>query len=122
MRLRGGIQGGGLSAEEIKISSVPEAGMGFLPEAQATCLRVLDRATLRAGNMVTRNDVVSISAARPDEVLAAMIEQQHSRLPVYEGNHERIFGVIHYKDSDGVAGATGLHAWRAAARPFQVSR
>jgi putative hemolysin len=48
---------------------------------------------------VPRNDIVSISIdASLDEVLRTMIEQQHSRLPVYEGTPERIIGLLHYKD------------------------
>ena len=35
---------------------------------------------------------------RLDEVLHTMIEQQHSRLPVYEGAPEKIIGILHYKD------------------------
>jgi CBS domain containing-hemolysin-like protein len=49
--------------------------------------------------MVPRNDIVSISAsASLDEVLNTMIEQKHSRLPVYEGTPEKIIGILHYKD------------------------
>jgi CBS domain containing-hemolysin-like protein len=58
-----------------------------------------------------------------EQVLATMIEQQHSRLPVYQETPERIMGILHYKDL--------LPVWqerRAAIRtgrtprPFQVRR
>jgi CBS domain containing-hemolysin-like protein len=49
--------------------------------------------------MVPRNDIVSIpSDASLDEVIRAMIETQHSRLPVYEGTPEKIIGFLHHKD------------------------
>ena len=38
------------------------------------------------------------TAASLDEVLRTMIQQRHSRLPVYEGSPEKIIGVLHYKD------------------------
>jgi putative hemolysin len=48
---------------------------------------------------VARNDIISVSAeATLDQVLHAMIEHQHSRLPVYEEQPERIVGLLHYKD------------------------
>jgi CBS domain containing-hemolysin-like protein len=49
--------------------------------------------------MVPRNEIVSISIdATLDQVLHTMIEQQHSRLPVWEGEPEKIVGILHYKD------------------------
>jgi CBS domain containing-hemolysin-like protein len=49
--------------------------------------------------MIPRHDMVSIAAdATLDQVLRTMIEQQHSRLPVYEGAPEKIIGLLHYKD------------------------
>ncbi len=49
--------------------------------------------------MVPRNDIVSIEAdATLDEVLHTMIQQQHSRLPVYEDTPQKIIGILHYKD------------------------
>jgi putative hemolysin len=49
--------------------------------------------------MVPRNDIVSVSVdATLDEVLHAMIDQRHSRLPVYEAKPEQIIGLLHYKD------------------------
>jgi putative hemolysin len=49
--------------------------------------------------MVGRNDIISVPVdATLDQVLHAMIEHQHSRLPVYEEKPERIVGLLHHKD------------------------
>ena len=62
--------------------------------------RVLDLSELSVREiMVPRNDIVSVSVeATLDQVLHAMIEHQHSRLPVYEEKPEQIVGLLHYKD------------------------
>ena len=101
LRLRGMHHGGGHSAEELKLIVTSSRGMGYLPESQEDMIhRVLDLGTLSVREiMVARNDIVSVSSeATLDQVLHAMIEHQHSRLPVYEGQPERIIGLLHYKD------------------------
>ena len=44
----------------------------------------------------------------------AMIEQKHSRLPVYEGTPEKIVGLLHYKDL--------LPVWEERRRAIRSSR
>ena len=76
---------GGHSAEELKLIVSSSRGLGYLPEAQEDMIhRVLDLDYVVAREiMVPRNDMVSISShATLDDVLRAMIEQRHSRLPV----------------------------------------
>lgn len=99
--LKGETRGGGHSAEELKLVVAASRGLGYLPEEQEDILRrVLDLNDVTAREiMVPRHDIVSISAdSSLDEVLKTMIEQQHSRLPVWEKSPERIIGVLHYKD------------------------
>lgn len=49
--------------------------------------------------MVPRADIVALSAAAPlDEVVAAVGQSRHSRLPVFEKDLDRIVGMIHVKD------------------------
>ncbi|MBZ5725927.1 MAG: hemolysin family protein [Acidobacteriia bacterium] len=96
LRVKGVPHGGGHSAEELKLivsSSVPEAQEDMIH-------RVLDLEKISVREiMVPRNDMISISAeATLDEVLRTMVEQGHSRLPVYEGTPEKIAGILHYKD------------------------
>ncbi len=49
--------------------------------------------------MVPRADIIAVSAAAPlEEVVAAVEESRHSRLPVFEKDLDRIVGMIHVKD------------------------
>jgi putative hemolysin len=92
---------GGHSTEELKLIVSSSRGLGYLPEAQEDMIhRVLDLETVVAREvMVPRNDIVAIDAkASLDDVLHAMIEAQHSRLPVYDETPEKIIGILHYKD------------------------
>lgn len=123
LRIPGGAVPGGHSAEELKLIV---RSSRLVPEEQGEMIhRVLelDQTSVRE-IMVPRKDILSISAdADLDEVLQAMIEQQHSRLPVWEGQPEHIIGILYYKDL--------LPVWeerKAAMRagrpplPFQVRR
>jgi putative hemolysin len=94
-------RGGGHSAEELKLIVSSSRGLGHLPEMQEDIIhRVLDLDNVSVREiMVPRNDVVSVPVdATLDQVLATMIEQQHSRLPVYEDQPEQIVGILFYKD------------------------
>ena len=96
-----GRRGGGHSAEELKLIVTSSRGLGHLPEMQEDIIhRVLDLDNISVREiMVPRNDIASVPLeATLDQVLATMIEQQHSRLPVYEGKPEQIVGVLYYKD------------------------
>jgi putative hemolysin len=101
LRLKGGAHAGGHSAEELKLIVSSSRGLGYLPEAQEDMIhRVLDLGEIFVREiMISRNDIVSVSSqATLDEVLEAMTSSRHSRLPVYEGNPEKIIGILHYKD------------------------
>ncbi len=94
-------RGGGHSSEELRLIVSSIRGSGHLPEVQEEMIhRVLDLEDLQVREiMVPRNGIVSVSAGSTmDEVLHVMAGQQHSRLPVYEGNPEQIIGILHYKD------------------------
>ena len=101
LKVPGGVHGGGHSAEELKLIVSSSRGLGYLPEAQEDMIhRVLDLDSIAVREiMVPRHDMVSIPAnASLDEVLATMIREKHSRLPVYEDETHRIIGILHYKD------------------------
>ena len=99
--LKTGSHGNVHTAEELKLIVSTSRGVGYLPEAGEDMIhRVLDLGAISVREiMVPRHDIVSISSdATLDQVLRTMIEQQHSRLPVYEGTPEKIIGFLHYKD------------------------
>jgi len=102
LKIKGGAHaGGGHSAEELKLIVSSSRGLGYLPEAQEDMIhRVLDLETVVVREiMVPRNDIVSIdSSSTLDDVIQAMIREQHSRLPVYQGSPEKVVGYLHYKD------------------------
>ena len=96
-----GQRGGGHSAEELKLIVSSSRGLGHLPEMQEDIIhRALDIDQISIREIMTpRNDIASVPVdATLDQVLAVMIEHQHSRLPVYDGQPEQIVGILYYKD------------------------
>jgi magnesium and cobalt transporter len=65
-------------------------------------LKVYNRTA--ADVMVPRVDIVALDLETPfSEVLRCMIEQGHSRVPVYRGNRDDVIGFVHVKDLLGPA-------------------
>jgi CBS domain containing-hemolysin-like protein len=94
-------RGGGHSAEELKLVVSSSRFAGNLPKSQENMIhRVLDLDDLSVREIMTpRRDIVSVSSkATLDEVLATMVESQHSRLPVWEEIPERLVGAVFFKD------------------------
>jgi putative hemolysin len=94
-------RGGGHSAEELKLIVSSSRFSGVLPQAQEDMIHhVLDlEETSVREIMRPRHEIVSIPVtATLDEVLATMVESQHSRLPVWEGQPEHMVGVVYFKD------------------------
>jgi len=92
---------GGHSPEELRFIVASSGHAGHLAETQEDMIhRVLDLDQIAVRDaMIGRNRMVAIAAdASLDQVLATMIEQQHSRLPGYRGDPEHIVGVLYYKD------------------------
>ena len=110
--------GGGHSIEELKLIISLSRGSGHLPALQEDMIhRIMDLENLYVRQiMVPRNEIVSVPVnATLEQVLQTMIEQQHSRLPVYRGQPEQIVGILHYKDL--------LLVWASRrARDFRVER
>src|SRR5262249_15005383 len=114
------------TAEELKLAVSSSRNVGYLPESAEDMLHhVLDLGAISVREiMVPRRDIVSISSeASLDEVLHTMIEQQHSRLPVYDGTPERIVGILHYKDLLPVweERRRAIHSGRPS-RSFRIAR
>jgi CBS domain containing-hemolysin-like protein len=94
-------RGGGHSAEELKLIVSSSRFSGVLHERQEEMIhRVLDlEETSVREVMRPRHEVVSVPAtATLDDVLATMVESQHSRLPVWEGTPEHMTGIVYFKD------------------------
>ena len=112
------------SAEELKLIASSARAAGRIAAFEESALgHILDLPSLSVREiMVPRNDIVSLSIeASLDHALRTLIENQYTRVPVYEHTPEKIVGILHYKDL--------LPVWqrmRAAARsgvpgpPFQL--
>lgn len=94
-------RGGGHSAEELKHAVSSSRFAGNLPKAQEDMIhRVLDLEDHSVREiMIPRRDIISVSSnATLDQVLQAMVESQHSRIPVWEGQPEHMVGAVFFKD------------------------
>ncbi len=117
LKIKSALHGSVHTAEELKLIVSTSRGLGYLPEAHEDMIhRVLDLEAVAVREvMVPRNDIVSIAVdATLDQILRTMVEQHHSRLPVYEGTPEKIVGVLHYKDL--------LPVWQERRRAILSSR
>ncbi len=112
------------SVEELKLiaSSVRVAGR-ITPFEEQALARTLDLQNVSVREvMVPRNDIISVSIeASLDHVLRTLIENQYTRVPVYEQSPEKIVGILHYKDLLPVWQRLRLAArTNAPAPPFQL--
>ncbi len=92
---------GGHSTEELKLIVRSSRFAGHLPETQGDMIhRVLELDELAVREiMKPRHDVVSVPVeALLDDVLEAMVQSGHSRLPVWEEAPEHMVGVVYFKD------------------------
>lgn len=96
-------EGGAHSAEELKLIVTASRRLGLLPKAEEEMIHN----ALELGNitvreiMVPRHKIFSLSADMPlEEAMAKVVEEQHSRVPVYdpEKGREAIVGLLYSKD------------------------
>jgi Mg2+/Co2+ transporter CorB len=87
-----------LSSEELR-TVVAEAGAMIPHRHQQMLVSILDLESATVEDiMVPRNEIVGIDVADDwDRVLEQLRQIQHTRLPVYEGEIDRIIGVLHMK-------------------------
>lgn len=96
-------EGKGHSAEELKLIVTASRRVGLLPEAEEEMIHNaldLDSLTVRE-IMVPRHNIFSLSADMPlEEAMSKVVEEQHSRVPVYdpEKGRENIIGLLYSKD------------------------
>ena len=87
-----------LSSEELR-TVVAEAGAMIPRRHQQMLVSILDLENATVEDiMVPRNEIVGIDIDDDwDRVLEQLRQNQHTRLPVYEGDIDRIIGVLHMK-------------------------
>jgi CBS domain containing-hemolysin-like protein len=95
--------GGAHSADELKLIVTASRRLGLLPEAEEAMIHnalELGEVTVRE-IMVPRHKIFSLPADMPlDEAMAKVVEELHSRVPVYdpEKGRENIVGLLYSKD------------------------
>jgi Mg2+/Co2+ transporter CorB len=87
-----------LSSEELR-TVVAEAGAMIPHRHQQMLVSILDLENATVEDiMVPRNEIVGIDLGDDwDRVVEQLRQSQHTRLPVYEGEIDRIIGVLHMK-------------------------
>src|SRR6202161_4337492 len=87
-----------LSSEELR-TVVAEAGAMIPHRHQQMLVSILDLENATVEDiMVPRNEIVGIDVDDDwDRVVEQLRQSQHTRLPVYEGEIDRIIGVLHMK-------------------------
>jgi putative hemolysin len=96
-------EGSAHSADELKLIVTASRRLGLLPEAEEEMIHhalELGHTTVRE-IMVPRHKIFSLSADMPlNEAMAKVVEEQHSRVPVYdpEKGRENIVGLLYSKD------------------------
>jgi CBS domain containing-hemolysin-like protein len=96
-------EGSAHSADELKLIVTASRRLGLLPEAEEEMIHhalELGNTTVRE-IMVPRHKIFSLSADMPlNEAMAKVVEEQHSRVPVYdpEKGRENIVGLLYSKD------------------------
>jgi putative hemolysin len=96
-------EGGAHSSDELKLIVTASRRLGLLPESEEEMIHhalELGNVTVRE-IMVPRHKIFSLPADMPlDEAMAKVVEEQHSRVPVYdsEKGRENIVGLLYSKD------------------------
>jgi len=111
-------EGSAHSADELKLIVTASRRLGALPEAEEEMIhRALELGNLTVREiMVPRHNVFSLSADLPlEEAMAKVVEEQHSRVPVYDPQkgRENIIGLLYSKDVSRV-----MYMRLAASIPF----
>lgn len=115
-----------VTEEEIKVMIQMGREAGVLAEQE---LRMLHRifefsdASVRAA-MIPRDQIsgIDITDTKPADVLDVMIEEGHSRMPVYRGTLDNVVGVLYSRDLLAVVRHGHLFALNDLIRPVTVVR
>ncbi|HEY1938226.1 MAG TPA: hemolysin family protein [Candidatus Angelobacter sp.] len=96
-------EGSAHSADELKLIVTASRRLGLLPEAEEEMIhKALDLGNVTVREiMVPRHKIFSLPADMPlEEAMAKVVEEQHSRVPVYDSDkgQENIVGLLYSKD------------------------
>ena len=68
--------------------------------------------------MTSRQDIVDLDINAPySEVLACVVENQYSRIPVYQGNEDNMRGILYIKDLLPHISKPSTFRWQSLLRP-----
>jgi putative hemolysin len=115
------------SPEELKLVATAARRSGVLPEFQESLIhRVVEANEIAAREIMTpRQRIFSLPADMLiEEASARIIEEQHSRIPVYDParGHDYIIGVIYSKDISRLMHFRAMARTRFADAPFSELR
>ena len=96
-------EGGVHSPEELKLMVSASRKVGLVPALQEDMInRAIDLENISVREiMVPRPDIFSLAGSMTlDEAVQRVVDEQHSRIPVYDAEHgpEHIIGVLYSKD------------------------
>jgi CBS domain containing-hemolysin-like protein len=117
------------SPEELKLMVTATRRVGLLPRSQEEMIhRVIElREVVVSEIMTPRGKIFALPAEMPlEEASARIVEEQHSRVPVYEpgggsGGRERIIGVVHSKDVARLMHFRGVRAGLGPAGRWSIT-
>jgi len=112
-----------VTEEEIKVMIQMGREAGVLAEEE---LRMLHRIfefsdSLVREAMVPRDQIAGVDlSAKPDDVLDALIEEGHARIPVYRGSLDHVEGVLYARDLLAIVRHGGLFVLSDLIRPIKM--
>jgi CBS domain containing-hemolysin-like protein len=120
-------EGGVHSPEELKLMATAARRVGMLPEYQESLIhRAVEIGQVAAREIMTpRQRIFSLPADMPvEEASARIVEEQHSRIPVYDPARgpEFIVGVVYSKDVSRLMHFRASATTRFAEAPFTDMR
>lgn len=108
-----------LSSEELR-TVVDEAGNLIPDHDQDMLLGILDLERINVNDiMVPRNEIIGLNLELPiKELLKTITGSDHTRLPVYQGDINNMFGTLHLRRFNHVLHAGGESITKAAIKRF----
>lgn len=112
-----------VTEEEVKMLAEEGVRTGELEEEEKEMIHsVIELAdTVVREVMVPRVDIVAVEVnADPQEVLDAILQKGHSRIPVYEGTIDNIIGVVHARDVLASLAQSGIPSFSLRDLPLRT--